>query len=151
MDSAAHVLCVPDQLPKAVVITILSAGRGSHDPIMVPAASRSTFRDRISRTGRLGCRQLAHKSAECRDRQLGQFHQVYARDRQYAFIRRNETETLLVIINASDDPADVRIPVNEHLDEGAALQSLFGDLGTVTVCEGQATLQLPPRSSGILA
>jgi len=39
---------------------------------MVPAASRSTVPDQIARAGRLCCRQLAQKSAECCDRQLGE-------------------------------------------------------------------------------
>ena len=44
LDSAAHVLCPLDQLPKAVVITLLSAGYGSHNPIMVLAGGGSTVR-----------------------------------------------------------------------------------------------------------
>ncbi len=70
LNSAAHVLSRPDKFPKAVVITILSVGHGSHDPIMVPATSRSTVRDGIARAGQVHCRQLARKSPECRDRQL---------------------------------------------------------------------------------
>jgi len=70
LDRVVHVLCRLDEFPKAVVIPILSAGRGNHDHIMVPAASRSIFRDRITRADWLCCRQLAMKTAECRDRQL---------------------------------------------------------------------------------
>jgi hypothetical protein len=70
LGGTADVLCRPDKFPKPVVIAVLSAGCGSHDPIMVPAGSRSTVRDGIPRAGRLCCRQLAQKSAECLDRQL---------------------------------------------------------------------------------
>lgn len=61
-----------DKLPsdRTVAQMILSACCDSHDHVMVPAASRSTFRDRFARGGRLCSRQLAHKSPECRDRQL---------------------------------------------------------------------------------
>ena len=53
LDSAAYVLCLLDQLPKAVVITFLSAGYGSHNPIMVPAGGESTVRERIVTVSRL--------------------------------------------------------------------------------------------------
>jgi hypothetical protein len=55
----------------------LAASRcGSHDHIMVPAASRSTVRDGIDRAGQLCCRQLSQKSAECREKQLGYWSDV---------------------------------------------------------------------------
>ena len=53
LESAAHVLCFVDQFPKSVVITVLNAGCGNHDLIMVPAASGSIARDRIAGAGRL--------------------------------------------------------------------------------------------------
>ena len=65
LDGAVDVLCGPDKFPKTVVITILSAGRGSHVPILVPAASRSTLRAQITGVGWLCCRQLAQMGSEC--------------------------------------------------------------------------------------
>ena len=70
LDSVVHILCGSDKFPKAMVIAILSAGRGNHEPIMVPAAIGSTFRNRFARVGRLRCRQLALKSPECRGREF---------------------------------------------------------------------------------
>ena len=63
-DNVAHVLCCPNKLSQAVVITILSAGRGRHDQIMVPAPIRSTVPERITRAGRRCCRKLAQKSPD---------------------------------------------------------------------------------------
>jgi len=53
LESAVHVLCLVDQFPKSVVITVLRADCGNHDLIMVPAASGSSVRDRIAGAGRL--------------------------------------------------------------------------------------------------
>jgi hypothetical protein len=69
-DSATHVLRRPDKFPEAVVIPILNAGRGNHDGIMVPDASKSTVHVHFAGSGRPRSRQLARKTPECRDRQL---------------------------------------------------------------------------------
>jgi hypothetical protein len=71
LNSAIHVLCSSHKFPKAVVIPILSACRGNHAPIIVPPECRSTVGDRTAGSDEPRCRQLAHKSAECRGRQHG--------------------------------------------------------------------------------
>jgi cyclomaltodextrinase / maltogenic alpha-amylase / neopullulanase len=80
----------------------------------------------------------------------GEFHQVYAQDRQYAFVRRDDAETLLVVINASDDPAEVRLPVSGYFGEGATLHPLFGDLSAIAVRDGHVAIKMHARSGGVL-
>ena len=80
----------------------------------------------------------------------GEFHQIFAHDRQYAFVRRGETETLLVAINASDNAAQISVPLNEYFQDGTTLQPLLHDLETVAVCNGQISIQLPPRCGDVL-
>jgi pullulanase/glycogen debranching enzyme len=79
----------------------------------------------------------------------GRFHQVYAQDRQYAFVRRDETETLLVALNGSDNSAQVRVPVAEYLEDRTALRPLFGDLSASVVCDGHVMVKLPARSGAV--
>lgn len=80
----------------------------------------------------------------------GEFHQVFAHDRQYAFVRRGETETLLAAINASDNAAEISVPLNEYFQDGTTLQPLLGDVETVTVSNGEVSIQLPPRCGDVL-
>ena len=80
----------------------------------------------------------------------GKFHQIHAQNRQYAFIRRDDTETLLVVINASDDPATANLPLHDHFKNETTLQPLFGNLDAVTVHDAHANLHLPPRSAAVL-
>lgn len=79
----------------------------------------------------------------------GEFHQVYAQDRQYAFVRCNERETLLVVLNAADDAIEVRMPVGAHLEEGAVLRPVLGNLAAEAVHNGEVTLKLPARWGGV--
>jgi len=71
LGGAADVSCRSDKIPQAVVITILGGNYGDHAPIMVSARCGSTGRKRTRSLGRLRRPELALKSAECRDRQLG--------------------------------------------------------------------------------
>ncbi|NLS93815.1 MAG: DUF3459 domain-containing protein [Planctomycetaceae bacterium] len=80
----------------------------------------------------------------------GDYHQVYAQDRQFAFVRRNEQETLLIVLNASDDPAEVSVPVGTHIPNGVHPRPLFGDLTVGAVGDGMITIRLPARSGGVM-
>jgi pullulanase/glycogen debranching enzyme len=81
----------------------------------------------------------------------GEFHPLYAKDRQYAFVRRDGAERLLVAVNAADDMAEISIPVGEHIPDGAMLQPLLGDLAAEAVSGGQVTVRIPARCGGVFA
>ena len=79
----------------------------------------------------------------------GEFHPLYAKDRQYAFVRRNEAETLLVAINAADDKAEISIPVGKHIPDGTVCQPLLGELAADAVSGNRVTVRMPARSGGV--
>jgi hypothetical protein len=69
LDGAANVLCRPDKIPKAMIVTALRASCGGHTPIMAPAARTASGCMETASPDRLQCRELAQQSAECRDGQ----------------------------------------------------------------------------------
>ena len=79
----------------------------------------------------------------------GEFHELYAEERQYAFVRCNAAETLLVVVNAGDDVARISIPVHEYFDEGTTLRALFGDLAADVVGKGRVAVKVPARWGGV--
>jgi len=65
------ILCGADQIPETVVVTTLRASCGSHHPIMITPIGSATGLMAIAGPDRLKRRELAHKSPECRENQLG--------------------------------------------------------------------------------
>jgi cyclomaltodextrinase len=80
----------------------------------------------------------------------GEFHQVHAEDQQYAFVRRDRSESLLVVVNTSDGAAEVCLSVGAQLGDGQALLPVFGDLSPTSVHDRRVTLSLPARSGAVL-
>ncbi len=80
----------------------------------------------------------------------GEFDQVYAETQQYAFVRQGSSETLLVILNASDETTEVTIPISRHVSDGELLTPLFGAVGECRVCDGLLDLTLQPREGAVL-
>ncbi len=80
----------------------------------------------------------------------GRFHQLYAKDRQYAFLRQLETETLLVVLNAADDAAEIEIRLGKQTASGSAPRVLFGELAADVLGE-RVRITLPGRAGGVLA
>ncbi len=81
----------------------------------------------------------------------GQFHQLYAQSRQYAFVRRLQTETLLVVVNAADDAANLSIPLQKQFNEGVTLRPVFGDLEPHVVRQGRVTIKVPARWGAVFS
>ncbi len=88
----------------------------------------------------------AHSVLRC-----GHFEQLYSNAQQYAFVRYDSTETLLVILNAAAEPAEVNLPVSRHLSDGQCLRSLMGMLVESTVQHGHLPLSVPPRTGIVLS
>jgi glycosidase len=81
----------------------------------------------------------------------GGFAQLHSRAQHYAFVRYDSSETLLVILNAGDEPAEIRVPVSRYLSDGRSLQPLFGTTTGNTVHGGHVALSVPPRSGAVLS
>ena len=79
----------------------------------------------------------------------GQFLPLYGQGRSIAYLRRDESEALLCVINAGDQPFDLEIPLAEILPEGSNWRDLLG-AGQARLQEGSFTGDsLPPRTARI--
>jgi glycosidase len=81
----------------------------------------------------------------------GEFIQQYADSRHYAFVRHDACETLLVILNAGDEPAEIKVPVSHYFSNGELLTPLIGPVTEGTVHDGHAALAIPARTGTVLA
>ncbi|MBN1854832.1 MAG: glycoside hydrolase family 13 protein, partial [Pirellulales bacterium] len=61
---------------------------------------------------------LRHAHPVLRD---GAFAQLYAANQQYAFVRHNDLERIMVILNAADGPESIQIPTGSYFPEGEGL------------------------------
>ena len=75
----------------------------------------------------------------------GRFEQLFAHAQQYAFARQDAAETLLVLVNAADQPAGVSVPVATHFSPGQVLKPLLGELPETEVRNGCLAVTMPPR------
>ena len=75
----------------------------------------------------------------------GAFEELYAQGRVYAFLRRHAGETLLVVVNAGDEAAEIRVSAGGHFSEGESLKPQFG---TVTSKWSRAATG-PTRSAAV--
>lgn len=80
----------------------------------------------------------------------GTFEQLYARDRQFAFLRRDASETLLVAVNAGDALAEISLSTDSWQGTGRQLRRLFGRAEATDDGEGGALLKLPARAAAVL-
>ncbi|MHB8970055.1 MAG: glycoside hydrolase family 13 protein [Pirellulaceae bacterium] len=80
----------------------------------------------------------------------GEFQQLYAEGQQYAFVRQNASEILLVVCNMADSAAAMRLPTSPRLHDGRHLATLFGPATDAVVAEGHVRLTCPPRTGLIL-
>lgn len=80
----------------------------------------------------------------------GEFLQVLAEGAHYALLRRDAVDTLLVVLNVSETGAEVGVPVQPHVRNGASLEVVFGGAGQVTADDGQVRVHVPARSGLVL-
>ena len=78
----------------------------------------------------------------------GHFEELYAHGRQYAFLRHDNDERLLVVLNAGNEAAQISVPVGQYISDGESLKPLFGALAAGTVQYGHSALSIPPRTGG---
>lgn len=81
----------------------------------------------------------------------GEYIGLYAQGSVYAYLRRFEEETCVIVINAANSSYALDIPIQGHLPEGAHLENLMGG-GVARVIGGKITrLALPPRSGVVFS
>ena len=81
----------------------------------------------------------------------GDFQQLYADAGQYAFARNDANETLLVILNAADEPAQISVPVRTHFANGESLKPLLGTTDSGVVRDGHLCLTVPSRTGEVFS
>ncbi len=98
-------------------------------------------RDMLQHVG--GLIALRHRYAALR---TGEFVQVLADGSRYALLRRDATDTLLVVLNVSETGAEVGVPVQPHAADGERFDVVFGGEGHATVSAGRVRIDVPARS-----
>jgi glycosidase len=81
----------------------------------------------------------------------GRFEELYAHAQQYAFLRRDDDETLLVVLNAGNEAAQISVPLGPHFADGESLKPLLGAVAAGGVQGGHSVLSVPPRAGGVLS
>jgi cyclomaltodextrinase / maltogenic alpha-amylase / neopullulanase len=81
----------------------------------------------------------------------GHFYQLYARERVFAFARRDEEDTVVVLLNAGEEEAAFNLPLGAYFDDGSQLQPIFGEARIEVVKDGEAAVVVPPRQGVVLA
>ena len=81
----------------------------------------------------------------------GRFEELYAHNQQYAFLRQDDDETLLVVLNAGDGAAQISVPVGRCISDGESLEPLFGAVAAGAVQRGHLALSVPPRAGAVLS
>jgi neopullulanase len=80
----------------------------------------------------------------------GDFRRLYAQGQVYAFARQLGEQSLIGVLNVSQMPWTLDVPLNGLLPEGAALHAVWGE-GTATVANGRLVgLSVPARSGVVL-
>jgi cyclomaltodextrinase len=110
-----------------------------HDPSLWDRDMLQFFRDAIA---------LRHAHPALR---RGSLQQLYADQRQYAYARRDDSETLLVVLNADEQSSALHVPVRDIVPEGGAVRLLFGAADTAPVQNGHLQLTIPPRAGVVLS
>lgn len=81
----------------------------------------------------------------------GAYKVIYAHDGVIAYTRKNEEQTMLVILNANDSPKTVTIPTGDAFAVGTKLKSQLSDRELVVTINGIEDLELKCLSGLVLA
>lgn len=81
----------------------------------------------------------------------GAYKVIYAHDGVIAYLRKNEDQTLLVVLNANDTPRTITIPANEFFAMGTKLKSQLTDHAFVVGENGIEDIKLNCLSGLVLA
>jgi cyclomaltodextrinase / maltogenic alpha-amylase / neopullulanase len=81
----------------------------------------------------------------------GRYKTLYAQDHCYAFARYDSDETLVVVINAGDETANVSLAVGRFFCNGATVKPSFGEGASGPVDQGQLAVSVRPRTAAVFA
>lgn len=81
----------------------------------------------------------------------GAYKVIYAHDGVLAYIRQNDEETVLIVLNANETPQTLTIPTADYFKVGTKLQSQLSDHAFVVTENGLEDLKLNCLSGIILA
>jgi glycosidase len=91
---------------------------------------------------------LRHKHRVLR---RGHFTPLCAVGQAFGFLRGDNQEKLVVLLNCADEPATLNAPVAAHFADETPLRCLFGSGGDTRINQGHLRLELPPRTGCVLA
>ena len=76
---------------------------------------------------------------------------IHASAAQIAFVRHDRDSRLLVLVNAGDEDARLRLPVDPHFPNGTRLQTVFGPACQAVVDDGHLLWDIPARTASVMA
>jgi len=79
----------------------------------------------------------------------GDFVQLHADGKQFAFLRKDASETLLVAINVDDKAAEFTVALNDSFLERQNVRRLFGSGEAGEQRDGHSVLKLPARAGTV--
>ena len=79
----------------------------------------------------------------------GSYHQLYADDAVYAFVRVGGDETIIVAVNVASEPRTVDLPVGVQVADGVVLKPLYGESGA-TCANGVVRITIPARDGVVI-
>jgi hypothetical protein len=79
----------------------------------------------------------------------GAYTRLYARRGVYAFARRHQGETLVVALNSSDEPVEVRVPVRGCLRDGTVLDPIVGEQRAIVSSGRISRVRLAPVAGAV--
>lgn len=80
----------------------------------------------------------------------GETTTIHAAAQHYAFLRHDRDSQLLVLLNAGDEDAQVRLPLEPHLHNVTRLRSVFGPTCQAAVDDSHLRLDIPARSASVM-
>ncbi|MGB9180546.1 MAG: alpha-amylase family glycosyl hydrolase [Pyrinomonadaceae bacterium] len=97
-------------------------------------------------------RRLTHIRSELEPLRRGSLQNLYVADQQYAYARKTERATVIVIFNNDANPAILDFSVAPTgLENGAQLDDRLDTISDARVENGRLKVSLPARSASILA
>jgi cyclomaltodextrinase / maltogenic alpha-amylase / neopullulanase len=81
----------------------------------------------------------------------GRFYQLHAQDHVFAYARHDGEDTVVVVLNAGEDDTQFKLRVGAYFDDGARLQSLFGEGDSERISGGETAVAVPARQGVVLA
>ena len=94
--------------------------------------------------------KLGRLRSELEPLRRGKLVNLYVADQQYAYARRTERSSVIVVINNESKPATIEFDVSTMgLTDGVAVTDRLGSSSDAVVVSGRLKVNVSPRASGI--